>query len=504
MQKIFNVNQIRSCDEFTIGNEPIASIDLMERAASAVFKYLEQAIHTPIYEIYCGQGNNGGDGLAIARMLFESNKKVKVFLITEKEQGSPDFELNLQRLKKLNDIEIIEVKSKSEFTSVEDHTVIIDALLGTGIKLQTKGLIKEAIDFINEQQKDIISIDVPSGLLCDEPNLEGSSIVKATVTLSFQFMKLAYLFPENYRFTGKIKLLDIGLSNEFIVQEKTKNYFTDHEGMGLLMPSRQHFAHKGNFGHALLLAGANGKYGAALLAANACLKSGVGLLTVHSGAQLQTALNTYLPSAMFNADANADIISELPDLNKFSAIGIGCGIGNAAETFATLKLLIQQVKVPLVLDADAINILAENKTWLSFLPANSILTPHPKEFERLCGKWSNSFERLQKQKEFSLKYNCFVIFKGAYTCISSPLGNCYFNSTGNAGMAKGGSGDVLTGIITALLAQGINQLDACILGVYVHGLAGDLALQKHGEISMLPEDLIDNLGSAFMKIQTNL
>jgi hydroxyethylthiazole kinase-like uncharacterized protein yjeF len=387
---------------------------------------------------------------------------------------------------------------------VEDHTVIIDALLGTGIKLQTKGLIKEAIDFINGQQKDIISIDVPSGLLCDEPNVEGSSIVKATVTLSFQFMKLAYLFPENYRFTGKIKLLDIGLSNEFIVQEKTKNYFTDHEGMGLLMPSRQHFAHKGNFGHALLLAGANGKYGAALLAANACLKSGVGLLTVHSGAQLQTALNTYLPSAMFNADAHANMISELPDLNKFSAIGIGCGIGNAAETIATLKLLIQQVKVPLLLDADALNILAENKTWLSFLPANSILTPHPKEFERLCGKWSNSFERLQKQKEFSLKYNCFVIFKGAYTCISSPLGNCYFNSTGNAGMAKGGSGDVLTGIITALLAQGINQLDACILGVYVHGLAGDLALQKHGEISMLPEDLIDNLGSAFMKIQTNL
>jgi NAD(P)H-hydrate epimerase len=476
----------------------------MERAAKAIFNYLNDVIVTDCFEVYCGQGNNGGDGLAVARMLASVNKKVKVYIIKEKEKGSLDYDLNFEQLKKIKQVECIEIISKIDLINPERDVIIIDALLGTGLKQMAKGLTKDAIDFLNEQKNEKIAIDIPSGLLCDEPALEGGSIVKATVTLSFQFMKLAFLFPENYQYTGKIKLLDIGLSQQFIIEEKTKHYFTDQEGMGLLMPSRQHFAHKGNFGHALLLAGSNGKNGAALLAAKAGLKSGAGLLTVHSGNNLQNALNCYLPSAMFNADTHKDFISELPDLSRYTAVGIGCGIGNEVETSAVLKLLIQQCKVPLVIDADALNILAENKTWLSFLPPSSILTPHPKEFERLCGKWSNSFERLQLQKDFSSKYNCYVVFKGAYTCISTPLGNCYFNSTGNAGMAKGGSGDVLTGIITALLAQGIHQAEACILGVYVHGLAGDMAQQKLGQVSMLPEDLIDNLGEAFMQIQSNL
>ena len=504
MQKIFTTAQIRLCDSYTIANEPIASIELMERAAKAIFNYLNDVIVTDCFEVYCGQGNNGGDGLAVARMLASVNKKEKVYIIKEKEKGSLDYDLNLEQLKKIKQVECIEIISKIDLIKPERDAIIIDALLGTGLKQMAKGLTKDAIDFLNEQKNEKIAIDIPSGLLCDEPALEGSSIVKATVTLSFQFMKLAFLFPENYQYTGKIKLLDIGLSQQFIIEEKTKHYFTDQEGMGLLMPSRQHFAHKGNFGHALLLAGSNGKNGAALLAAKAGLKSGAGLLTVHSGNNLQNALNCYLPSAMFNADTHKDFISELPDLSRYTAVGIGCGIGNEVETSAVLKSLIQQCKVPLVIDADALNILAENKTWLSFLPPSSILTPHPKEFERLCGKWSNSFERLQLQKDFSSKYNCYVVFKGAYTCISTPLGNCYFNSTGNAGMAKGGSGDVLTGIITALLAQGIHQAEACILGVYVHGLAGDMAQQKLGQVSMLPEDLIDNLGEAFMQIQSNL
>jgi len=504
MQKIFTTAQIRLCDSYTIANEPIASIELMERAAKAIFNYLNDVIVTDCFEVYCGQGNNGGDGLAVARMLASVNKKVKVYIIKEKEKGSLDYDLNFEQLKKIKQVECIEIISKIDLINPERDVIIIDALLGTGLKQMAKGLTKDAIDFLNEQKNEKIAIDIPSGLLCDEPALEGGSIVKATVTLSFQFMKLAFLFPENYQYTGKIKLLDIGLSQQFIIEEKTKHYFTDQEGMGLLMPSRQHFAHKGNFGHALLLAGSNGKNGAALLAAKAGLKSGAGLLTVHSGNNLQNALNCYLPSAMFNADTHKDFISELPDLSRYTAVGIGCGIGNEVETSAVLKLLIQQCKVPLVIDADALNILAENKTWLSFLPPSSILTPHPKEFERLCGKWSNSFERLQLQKDFSSKYNCYVVFKGAYTCISTPLGNCYFNSTGNAGMAKGGSGDVLTGIITALLAQGIHQAEACILGVYVHGLAGDMAQQKLGQVSMLPEDLIDNLGEAFMQIQSNL
>ena len=504
MQKIFSTQQIRLCDEFTIANEPIASIDLMERAALAVFDYLKHAIQTDVFEIYCGQGNNGGDGLAIARLLASVNKKVKVIIIKEKDKGSIDYELNFEKLKKLSQIECIEISNGVDFKDIHSNAIIIDALLGTGVKQASKGLIKEAIDFINLQKNDKIAIDVPSGLLCDEPINASNSVVKATLTLSFQFMKLAYLFPENYKYTGKIKLLDIGLSEQFISSEKTKHYLIDQEAVHLLMPVRMQFAHKGNFGHALLLAGSNGMNGAALLAAKACLKSGAGLLTVHSGYLLQNALNSFLPSAMFNADVNPNRITEIPELNAYTSIGVGCGIGAELDTKAALKLLIQQCKVPLVLDAEALNILAENKTWLSFLPTVSILTPHPKEFERLCGKWSNSFERLQMQKDFSLKYNCYVVFKGAYTCISTPLGNCYFNPTGNAGMAKGGSGDVLTGILTSLLAQRMDPAEACILGVYIHGLAGDLALLNEGERSMLPEDLIANLGKAFMKVQSNL
>lgn len=501
MQKIFTTAQIRKCDEVTIAAEPIASIDLMERAALAVFNYLDKSIDSKSFEIYCGQGNNGGDGLALARMLAASNKKVKVFVIKLKERGSLDFEVNWQKLKNTSQVHWSEIKTKADFIATESNAIIIDALLGTGLKDVAQGLIRDAIDFINNQKNDKIAIDVPSGLLCDEAIAEEYTIVKATLTLSFQFMKLAYLFPENYKYTGKIKLLDIGLNKQFIEAEKTNHFFIDLQAVRLLLPARQHFAHKGNFGHALLLAGADGKYGAALLASKACLKSGTGLLTLHSAQHIQSALNCYLPSAMFNADKDSKLITELPELSKFTAVGVGCGIGNANETIAVLKLLIQQCKVPLVLDADALNILAENKTWLSFLPAGAILTPHPKEFERLCGKWNNSFERLQKQKDFSSKYNCYVVFKGAYTCISTPLGNCYFNSTGNAGMAKGGSGDVLTGVITALLAQGLSQVEACILGVYIHGLAGDLAQESQGEISMLPEDLIANLGLAFIKVQ---
>lgn len=503
MQKIFSIPQIKACDLYTINHEPIASLDLMELAANAVFNYLIKEIKATEFEVYCGQGNNGGDGLALARMLAMQGKKVSVFIVNLKELGSTDFELNLKRLKTIETVHIVEINQGTELTQPSKDVCIIDALLGTGLQSTTKGLMKDVITFINQQSNPVIAIDVPSGLLCDEPLEEPTTVIHATLTLSFQMMKLAFLFAENYKYTGVVKLLDIGLHPAFIETEKTKHYLVDANSVQLLFPVRSPFAHKGNFGHVLLLAGAKGKQGAALLAAKACLKSGAGLLTLHSIGSIESALNTHLPSAMFHVDTNEELISEIPDLEKYTAIAAGCGIGQAKETASALKILIQQSKVPLVLDADALNILSENKTWLSFLPAGTILTPHPKEFERLCGKWNDSFERLQMQKDFSSKYNCIVVFKGAYTCISTPLGNCYFNTTGNAGMAKGGSGDTLTGIIVALLAQGLTSTEASVLGVYIHGLAGDFAKEKQGEISMLPEDLIDALGTAFKTVQAS-
>lgn len=501
MQKIFTAGQIKRCDAFTIINEPIASIALMERASKAVVDFLDTEMDAVAYEIYCGQGNNGGDGLAIARMLSELKKQVSVVVLQEKENGTADFEINLQRLKLLPDVTLKFIKSVDEFVPAAPGVIIIDALLGTGLEGAAKGLAKEAIRFLNAQKNDIIAIDVPSGLLCDDPLKEDSTVISASLTITFQTIKLAFLFPENNSFVGIVKVVDIGLHKDFIASEKTKNYLVEKLDVTEMLPARKRFAHKGNFGHALLLAGATGKYGAALLAAKACLRSGAGLLTVHSAAGLQPALNSFVPSAMFNADITSDRITELPDLSKYNVVAAGSGMGTGPETMQVIKMLIQQCKSHLVLDADALNCLSENKTWLPFLPPGTILTPHPKEFERLCGKWGNSFERLQMQKDFSIKYNCYVVYKGAYTTISTPVGNCYFNTTGNAGMAKGGSGDVLTGVIAGLLAQGLSKAEACITAVYIHGFAGDLARKENGEISMLPEDLIEQLGKAFIEVQ---
>lgn len=501
MQQILSIQQIKDWDAYTILHEPIASIDLMERAANKVLQIINCDFNFSEFDIYCGQGNNGGDGLVLARLLAAQHKKVKVFIVKEKEHGSADFEVNFNRLKTIERVEIHIINGTHDYVEPNPDVCLIDAILGTGIKGASKGLTKDTINFINSLTNTKIAIDVPSGLACDEPQWLNSSVVEASFTFTFQSMKLAFLFAENNRYCGKVKVLDIGLKKEFL-NEKKSNYFipsiNDFSG---LLPNRNTFAHKGNFGHALLLCGSSGKFGAALLSAKACLKSGVGLITLHSGKRLETSLNAVLPSAMFDGDENDEIITQLPKIDRFSSIAIGCGIGMAASTASVLKLLIQQCKVPLVLDADALNILAENKTWLSFLPSGTILTPHPKEFERLFGKWNNSFERLQLQKDFSKKYNCYIVLKGAYTCISTPSGNCYFNTTGNAGMAKGGSGDALTGVITALLSQGLGKAEACIVGVFVHGLAGDLAKSLYGEISMLPEDLIDNLGNAFEKLR---
>ncbi|MCC6250960.1 MAG: NAD(P)H-hydrate dehydratase [Bacteroidia bacterium] len=496
MQKIFNTQQIKRCDEFTINHEPILGIDLMERAATALFDSLMEICSEAAFEVYCGQGNNGGDGLALSRLLLQSGKKVKTFVIAEKDKGSNDFETNLKRLLSIKEAQIIYLKQENNFINPEDNSVIIDALLGTGLKHSAQGVYKEAIKHINSFNNFTLAVDCPSGLMCDIPIETDATVVCANITFSFQFVKTSFLLPEYSRYTGKVKVLDIGLHRDFIEQEPCNLFYTDKLLLTDILPERSKFSHKGNYGHALLLAGSAGKFGAALLASKACLKTGVGLLTLHSSAAIEGALNSYVPSAMFSADEHQEYISELPDLANYNVIAAGCGMGKSERTAKVIKLLIQQCNTALVLDADAINILSENKTWLSFLPPETILTPHPKEFERLCGKWRNSFERIQMQKDFSVKYNCYVVFKGANTCISTPGGNCYFNSTGNPGMAKGGSGDVLTGIIAALLAQNVNKSMACVGAVYLHGLAGDVAMKNYGQIGMLAEDLINCISEA--------
>jgi NAD(P)H-hydrate epimerase len=364
-----------------------------------------------------------------------------------------------------------------------------------------KGFTAQVIDHINSSKGVVIAIDAPSGFFCDSTNTENNgAIVKADYTLTLQFPKYGMLFPENDQYVGHWEILPIGLHPAFIEKVEVKDFFILSHNCKALLKPRTKFSHKGTYGHGLLIAGGYGKMGAAVLGAKAGLKAGAGLITTHIPEKGNAILQTAVPSGMVSIDQDDKVFSEVPDLFKYNAIAIGPGIGMEKQTQHALKLLIQNTGVPIIFDADALNILAENKTWISFIPKNSIFTPHPKEFERLIGKPSDDFERNQMQREFSMKHNAYVVLKGAHTAISCPDGNCYFNSTGNPGMATGGSGDALTGMLLGLMAQGYSSRDTCIIGVYLHGLAGDIAAEKWGYEALTTTNIIHNIGKAYKKL----
>ncbi len=495
--KILSAQQIRETDAHTIANEPISSIDLMERAAKAcALRIAELTKPDSIYYLFCGKGNNGGDGLAIARLLAGMKRKVEVVVIEHSAKASTDHGENLKRLSGI--VEVRNITQVADITLLQkENTFIIDALLGTGINKPVEGILAETIEFINMSGLPIISIDVPSGLSCDT-RTENKHVVKAQLTLSFQRPKLSFMFGENAPFVGRFEILDIGLDEQFIESQASEYHYLHPKDIeGLLIP-RQKFAHKGSFGHALLLAGSLGKAGAAVLAAKACLRSGAGLLTAHLPHSLVNIMQTSLPEVMVSVDEAADHLSALPKNGNFSAIGIGPGLGTEKETAQALKLLIQNAAAPLVFDADALNILSENKTWLAFLPPMSILTPHPKEFDRLCGAHTSEFERLQTCRDFAHKHRVILMLKGAHTAVVMPDKKVFFNSTGNPALAKGGSGDVLTGMVLGLLTQGYSPASAALIAVFVHGKAADMYVINKSERGMLAGDLIELLPSAFL------
>ncbi|MDQ3291339.1 MAG: NAD(P)H-hydrate dehydratase, partial [Bacteroidota bacterium] len=480
--------------------ENIPSIALMERAALAFVGWFENKFPVSTAQavlIFCGPGNNGGDGLAISRLLHQHHYSVQVFILPAPRSYSTDFTTNLDQLPE--EITTTYLKQEIDFPEIPDKAVVIDALFGTGLNRPLAGIVTELIKKINSILATVVAVDMPSGLFTDSPNESTDCIVQADYTLSFELPKLAFLLPANGRYVGDWTIVPIGLNSDFISQTETPYFFISPDIPATILKPRPKYAHKGTFGHALLISGSYGKIGATVLSARACLRSGVGLLTVHCPAAGYTILQTAVPEAMTLTDAESDFISELPDLSFYNAIGVGPGLGKNPATRQIVKQLLNTTQVPLVIDADALNIIAEDENLKSALPPNSILTPHPKEFERLTGKAENDYHRLDLLKEFCQKHSCYVVLKGAHSCIGTPTGTFYFNSTGNPGMATGGSGDVLTGIITALVAQQYPALDACILGVYLHGLAGDIAKIKIGEQALLASDLIQNLGKAFLK-----
>ncbi len=499
MMKLFTTSQIAGIDRYTIANEPIADIDLMERAATEIYYRLSAMIDSSRQLVFfAGPGNNGGDALALARLFAEGGNECKVYLLESGKPltGSPA--INWQRLVDQGKAFVHTISSEKDFPLLHPGIPVIDGLFGSGLSRPLSGVPAALVKHINSAGCRVYAIDIPSGLAGeDNAGNPPDHIIRATLTLTLQFPKLSLLFPENGQFTGDLEVVDIGLHPDGIAAVETPYHMTGQSWVRERLPTRPKFSHKGTFGHALLIAGSYGKMGAALLAAGGCLRTGVGLLTAHIPEKGYTIMQTAVPEVMCSIDKSGTVFSCPPAIEKFSAVGIGPGMGTGPVTKNAYFKLLQEIKVPLIADADALNLVAGHP---EMLPAGTVVTPHPVEFRRMFGETGDSWQRLQLLREVAKKYNIVVVLKGAYTATALPTGEVYFNSTGNPGMATGGSGDVLTGIILSFLAQGLPPGDAAICGVYLHGLAGDLVSRKFSEHSLIASDISLFLGKAFRKI----
>lgn len=497
--KIFSAKQTREIDKYSIENEPVTSVDLMERAAGKCSAWISAHYgRSHSIKFFCGSGNNGGDGLAMARQLEMNDYDVEVFILYIGSQISADNSLNLDLLRKNDTISVYEINSEDDFPVIQETDIIVDAVYGSGLSRPISGLTALLIEYLNSKDAIKVSIDIPSGV--PPEGVVGDNIAfKADYTLTFQFPFLSFFFSENEEYVGCFYIMDIQLHAKII--NRLNSIYHLVEKNNIILRKRPRFAHKGTFGHALLITGSYEMAGAAILSTKACLKSGCGLVTTHIPGSISGSFNFGIPEAILSIDANPHFVTNLTINDKYSAIAIGPGLGNKTETCIFLKDILLSAKKVLVIDADALNIISQNKDYLQLIPQGSILTPHPGEFERLFGKSGNSFERLILQRQMAINYGLIIVLKGKYTCIATPNGICYLNPTGNSGMATAGSGDVLTGIIVSLLAQGYSNEQAALFGVYIHGLAGDLAAEEIGEESLIASDIISYLGKAFKKIK---
>ena len=496
--KILSARQLKEADQHTLQEQQITAADLITRAATAFAdEFMRLFAATREVMIFCGPGNNGADALAVARILFKKDYHISVYVLNGSEKKiQPEGNLD----KKNRFLPITYISHVRDLPIIAANKVVIDGLFGTGINRQIDGLAAELIQHINQSLATVVAIDVPSGLGADSANIS-STIINADYTISFETPKLSFFLPGSDEFVGDWLVVSIGLDKQYMLSAESDYYAVTLRHVAAKLRPRKKFDHKGQFGTALLMAGSYGMMGAALLAARACLRSGVGKLRVQVPAAGNEIMQISVPDAMTLPDSDPHVLSQFPDLEMFTAIGIGPGIGKHEKTANLMRELLHQAKAPLVIDADAINIMAEHPDILDLLPHNSILTPHLKEFERLTGTSHNDFERLQKLQDFCRQRNCYVVLKGAYSCTCTPRGCCYFNTTGNPGMATGGSGDVLTGIITGLLAQQYSPHEAAVIGVYIHGLAGDFAKDQLGTYALTASDIVLNLGEAFLRVE---
>src|SRR5690606_5961146 len=499
--KIFSAEQLYEADKTTVEKQEINSEALMERAGTQIFQWLHQRLNgAPVQiRIFCGIGDNGGDGLVVGRLLLEHGYNVIAYVVNCSDNRSNNFLLSYDKIKNVTKKWPVLMKGEDDFPEIKNEDIIVDAIFGIGLNRCPGGWVKNLIQYLNESKAFKLSIDIPSGLYSHSPLEDFDAILKANHTLTFQAPKLSFFLPETAPFVSSFDVLDIGLDSDFLNNsEPLAQLISKAEAQRFYQP-REKFDHKGTYGHALIIAGSYGKIGAAVISTTAAFKIGAGMVTAFVPKCGYTILQTTITEAMVITDKEENFISDISVDFEPSAIVIGMGIGKDRATIEALKKIFKQSKSPFVIDADALNNISENEQLLKLLPKNSVLTPHPGELKRLVGEWKNDYEKLEKVKKFSKKYEVAVIIKGAYS-ITVYGDKVYINTSGNPGMATAGSGDALSGVITGLLSQGYDPLLASVFGVYMHGKAGDIAASQMGYEAIMAGDVIDNLAEAYLDL----
>lgn len=506
--KIFTSEQIKELDKYTIEYEPIASIDLMERAGRVMTQAItEKWTAKSPFVVFAGSGNNGGDALVVARMLADKGYQVEVYLFNINDHLSEDCHINKQRI-----LENKRIKSFTEVTvdfdppKLDSTMVVIDGLFGSGLNKPLTGGFAALVKYINQSEAYVISLDMPSGMITEDNTYHiSTNIIRAHETLTLQQKKLSMLMADMQMYVGKVKVLDIGLHGDAIDMQEVKYQILEKDEVCRRLLTRNDFVHKGSMGHALLIAGSYGMAGAAILASKACMRVGVGKMTAVTPLQNYTAMQVSVPEVVLEMTHNDTYYDAPVDTEPFDALGIGPGLGTKEDTAIAMISQIRRAQCPIVADADALNMLASHRAWMQQLPHGMILTPHPAEFDRMQGTPANGdYERLSRASDMAQHLQAYILLKGHYTALCMPDGMVLFNSTGNSGMATAGSGDVLTGILTGLLARGYDRKDACIVGMYLHGLAGDLAAEELGKESLVASDLIQFLPVAWKHLYDRL
>ena len=499
--KILSAKQIMEADKLTIEKQGISSTELMERAATKVFDEIHARLQgAPIpVKIFCGIGNNGGDGLVVGRQLIDAGYDVTIYIVNYSDQRSADFLINYDRVKNRTKKWPVLLKSEDEFPEINYGDFVVDAIVGVGLNRPLPDWVAGLVRHINASGPFVLAIDMPSGLMADAPVEDLESIIRASYTITFQAPKMSFYLPDSAPFVGDLQILDIGLDSDFLEQAVPEAELISKPEARALYTPRQRFTHKGTYGHALIIGGSYGKIGSVCLTATAALRAGAGLVTIFAPKYGYDILQTALPEAMVITDPHNEILTNIEfDLDP-DVIGFGIGVGTKEETIEAFEQLLKKNKKPMVIDADGLNILSKKKELLKLVPEGSVLTPHPKELERLIGSWKNDFEKLEKVKTFTQDYKVIVLIKGTYTFVVTP-NDLFINTTGNPGMATAGSGDVLTGVITALIGQGYEPLRAAVLGAYLHGKAGDLAAENLSYEGLIAGDIAKNTGAAIFDL----